>query len=504
MKRRNISGLIIIAFLFLFSGCLNQKNDAQQNVSYIKDSNISGNEITIEMEKNNKELYRTYELYLNGAFVREEKVYGTILKISAMEEGKYEVIVKVKMENGTIYKSSPYNFVIAPSETEKMKVDTIEGIKDINGYVSFNIYAANREDYEIYLKDLSIKFFDDAGKDISSNFILTRGFAPVMIKSQESKKIGINYRNNIELEKVYVEASINGYTEKDRKLVTLASKKTVARVVKQSDVFVNLSANKSLYVVGESIKLTYNVVGIKQGNIRLQYGNTEILKSFYEGQKYETEVIAESGQQTIKVELVDEAIVKEIPITTIRPEEVKVDCVTESKIMINKIFVMKVLLQGNIAEDLIFVDFSKDINLLSLNNGNYALKTNSTSEQSIKVYIVAGNNKVLKKEIIIKAEKEENIKVEKIKYEEDGLNVKIGCILKVVTQNLYRFREIRGDVDFSIKENRSTDYELISQNAVKDINIDFTLEKKNNISMKNIYLIYEEIETGELTQIEIF
>lgn len=504
MKTKNVSGWIIILFLFLFSGCLSQRTEVPQTVSYVKAVKVEGNEITLEMERNSKELYRSYELYLDGSFVREDKIYGTTLKISAMEDGNYDVVVKVKMENGALYKSNPYNFSIQPSDTEKMKVDSIEGIKDVSGNVAFNIYATNRETYEVYLKDLSIKFFDENGRDISTNFQQIRDFSPIMVKSQESKKIGIAYKNLVDLDKVYVEASINGYTEKDRKLVTLASKKTMARMLKQSEISISVATNKNIYVDGENIKLSFNVSGVKQGNIRFRYGNNDITKSFYENQKYDIELTAQTTQTSIKAELVDEEITKEISINTIKPEDVRVDSILESRILINKVFALKVTWAANIAEELISVELPTDVTCISESNGNYSLQTSSTSEQSIKIYVIAGKNKSLVKEVKVKAERDEYIKVDRIKHEENGTNVKISCVLKVVSKNLYRFREIRGDVELMISENKSTDYELISQSTVKDIVIDFSLEKKTNVGMKNLYLIYEEIETGELVKVEIF
>ncbi|WP_307905119.1 hypothetical protein [Haliovirga abyssi] len=476
---------IIILLLFiviLVSGCM-KENFVQEQAQKSK-FNIVKNEnnyVEFHFENSDKVIKEKYILLKDDKIIREGESCNSTLVLNDLVSGEYTIIFEEVQSNGEIYRKSPYKFNVS-GNTEELLVNDIRAIKN-NNNIDLSLNLKNENNMEVYLKNANFKFFDVNGNEITNKFEDNTIFFPELIEKNSEKQVDFKYLTNTNLNEIYVEVTVNGYTENERKLICLANEKRLTRVITKNSIKINTNFNKSKYILGENGILNYSIDGLESGELIITYGDKKEKIEFNKGVEYVYNFLASEDISNIKIEIEGLNLEKTAELSVINPEEISLSYnLDKEKIYEYENFNFKLNIPDYLSEDDINIKFDNSIEIISQNKFSYEIRLNKIGENNINIYY----KDILIKNIKLNAEKNQKIYLENLAIENGNFD------FTIYTNESYLYRlkylEING------KEYSCEKIELLSNNMGKiDVKIPFDIEIKNK-EIK-IIMLYEEIET---------
>lgn len=490
--------LFLYVLLFVFLGCSpgkEYKEDDRKIENVIKSvSKISENSIEFMINTTEDDIKKTYTLIKDENVIESNIAFEEkILILNELEQGDYTILFKIFSKNN-IYRTLPYEFNIDKLD-KKAVIKDVEMIKK-NDNANLKIYIKNKENQEIYLKELTVNLFNVEGENVNSKFQTLSNFVPTLLKENEEKIVEMEYKildNSINT--VFIEINIDGYTENERKMVKLISDKRYSKFVKAEDIKINLINSYDNLMENEKTEIAFNIKGMKKGKINVYYGNYIKEYSFSENEILLFDFIAEKNIKNIyfKIEELNYNVVKNINIV----EKRNIQLGVKDTAKINERVEVKILNGDNLNKDDFFIKCDTNFILENIDENNiYIFKPKNSGIFNISLYY--------KNEFIcertIKIVEEENIKLDEIKIVENMGKISIKGVIKVKNQNIFRLKDIKSE-GININKINDCDYEVLSKiKGEVNINIEGSLIENSDFI---ITLCFEELETFKIHKIEI-
>lgn len=488
--------MICATFIFFF-GCSDNKSitiASSENSEIVKNLNMRDGDVYFEFY--NK--INGYALIKESTVKEDDGINKEELLLKGLDAGNYNIIFKYNDKTGEIKRSQSYNFVVKDN-TNEVIVDNMEFVGDANGKAEIKMTIAANSNEEIYIKKIETKVFDLIGNEITKLFDMSEAEKPFMLTA--GAKGEVLYRTLLDMvgKNVIFDVRVIGCTEKNREIRVLNSKNIDVKIEKKDEYTLNVLPDKKIYVEGDIIKAEVSTTSLKSKELMATYGG-EILKltvnagekkyvQFSANRNYKS-IIISSNEGTKSVAAIDVIAVEGIDIkysfsgNIAEGEEGTMQIDTPQYADRSKI----VLTAGN-----------SNIKILNQEGNIYNIKFLSAGSGRINV---SYNGKIIKTVEIIIAKRAKIVLVDKqANVSGDTISIK-GCVV-TYTDNLYRFKsfEITGDV--FIKENSSSGHELVSKEISTAV-ISIVLSRKSVGGSGEVYVVYEEIETGEMCKERIF